>query len=335
MNISVILCTYNRCQSLATALASVAVSTLPDSVEWEVLVIDNNSADQTRATVEEFVHKYPGRFRYIFESHPGKSYALNTGIREARGSIVAFMDDDVTVEPDWLQKLTENLRNGTWAGTGGRILPRWDWPPPPWLPSKERHGLAPLAMFDLGTDAGELMEPAFGTNMAFQKRLFEKYGGFRTDLGPCPGSEIRSEDTEFGRRVLAAGERLWYEPSAVVFHPVSKQRLRKKYFLDWRFDKARADIREFGIPKEGKLCVQGIPLYLFRRLAVWTLRWLFTMDSAQRFSCKINAWGAVGMIKECPRVSRRNKLHQQLSSTPEVFPAASKASVHKPVDFGH
>ena len=72
MNVTVILCTYNRCQSLAKALESVAVSTLPKSIEWEVLVVDNNSRDQTRKVVEEFCRRYPGRFRYLFESRQGQ-----------------------------------------------------------------------------------------------------------------------------------------------------------------------------------------------------------------------------------------------------------------------
>ena len=133
MNITVILCTYNRCQSLAKALASAAALRVPESVEWEVLVVDNNSNDQTREVVREFANRYPGRFRYLFEPQPGKSYALNSGIREARGTVLAFMDDDVTVEPSWLTNLTATLHSGEWAGAGGRILPEKNFSPPRWL----------------------------------------------------------------------------------------------------------------------------------------------------------------------------------------------------------
>ena len=125
MNITVILCTYNRCESLTKALASIALSRLPESVSWEVLVVDNNSRDQTGDVVADFCRRYPGRFRYLFESHPGKSYALNSGIAEAQGDVLAFTDDDVTVEPMWLQKLTAPLLSGEWSGCGGRILPEW------------------------------------------------------------------------------------------------------------------------------------------------------------------------------------------------------------------
>jgi glucosyl-dolichyl phosphate glucuronosyltransferase len=307
MNITVVLCTYNRCQSLVKALSSVALSRLPESVAWEVLVVDNNSRDQTRDVVADFCGRYPGRFRYLFESRPGKSYALNSGIAEAQGDIVAFMDDDVTVEPMWLQNLTAPLLKGKWAGCGGRILPVWNCTPPRWLPDAENRALAPLVIFDLGLEAGPLAEPPFGTNMVFRKTVLAKYGGFRTDLGPRPGSEIRNEDTEFGSRLLAEGEQLWYEPSAIVHHAVQQNRLRKQYFLTWWFDKARADIRAYGLPADIKLVVAGIPLRFFRRLAVWTARWMLAVGPSRRFSNRLNVCSVAGQIVECYRQAQSNR----------------------------
>jgi glucosyl-dolichyl phosphate glucuronosyltransferase len=301
MNTTVILCTYNRCQSLVKALSSVALSRLPESVAWEVLVVDNNSRDRTRDVVADFCGRYPGRFRYLFESRPGKSYALNSGIAEAQGDVLAFMDDDVTVEPMWLQNLTAPLLKGKWAGCGGRILPAWSCTPPRWLPDRGRYDLAPLAVFDLGLEAGRMEEAPFGTNMAFRKAVLAKYGGFRTDLGPRPGSEIRNEDTEFGSRLLAAGEQLWYEPSAIVYHTVPQNRLRRQYFLAWWFDKARADIRAFGLPADIELVLAGIPLRSFRRLAVWTARWMLAVGPSRRFSNKLKVWSVAGQILECYR----------------------------------
>jgi glycosyltransferase involved in cell wall biosynthesis len=303
MTVTIILCTYNRCHLLAKALESLSVQTLPPD-EWEVLIVDNNSTDLTRAVSEDFCRRYPSSFRYLFEAQQGKSYALNAGIREARGAILAFVDDDVIVDSMWLQNLTEAMDNEPWQGAGGCILPQLDFSPPPWLAIEERYALAPLAMFQLGNDARELTEPPFGTNMAFRKEMFEKYGSFRTDLGPRPGCEIRSEDTEFGARLLAAGERLRYEPSARVYHGVPAHRLKKAYFLAWWFDKARADIRAFGFPGETKWRLRGIPLVLFRRLSVWTLRWLVTVKPSQRFSSKLKVWIVAGQILECYRQPR-------------------------------
>jgi hypothetical protein len=211
------------------------------------------------------------------------------------------MDDDVTVDPDWLRNLTAHL--GRWVGAGGRIFPAWTSPPPRWLPVKDRYGLAPLAMFDLGPDEGQLQEPPFGTNMAFQKNVFEKYGLFRTDLGPNPENEIRGEDTEFGRRLLNAGERLGYEPSAVVYHEVSEKRLQKDYFLKFWFDKGRSNIREFGIPDTGRK-IGAVPADALLHFAAGIVRWLLTFEPRSRFSAKIKTWIAAGEIRECYRLSR-------------------------------
>ena len=273
--------------------------------------MDNNSNDQTREVVEDFCRRYPGRFRYLFEPRQGKSHALNTGIAEAKGDALAFMDDDVTVEATWLWNLIVPLQNGKWIGSGGRVLPRWVCSTPKWLPSQGWYVSGPLALFDQGAIPCILTEPPFGTNMAFKKNTFRKYGGFRTDLGPCPGSEVRNEDTEFGRRLLAAREPLWYEPSAVVHHRVPEERVRKEYFLAWWFDKARADIRELGIPTDTKWLVQGIPLHLFRRLGRWTFRWIVAANPSLRFDCKLKVWLNAGLIVECYRQSLGAKLQKK------------------------
>lgn len=307
MNITVILCTYNRFQSLKKALESVATSMLPSSVEWEVLVVDNNSNDQTKAAVEQWCRRYPGRFRYLFEKQPGKSYALNAGILEARGEVLAFMDDDVTVEPMWLQNLTMPLQNRQWAGAGGRILPERDFSPPRWMLLKGDQSLGPTlaALFDLGDNAGELFRPPYGTNMAYRKSMFEKYGGFRTDMGPRPDSEIRGEDVEFGRRLLAAGERLCYAPSAVVNHAVPQNRLHKQFFLAYWLAYGRTQVRERGI-RTGKW---GIPRYYFSVavLGVNTLRWIRTLHPGKRFFNKCQVWMAAGKVVENYCQSREAK----------------------------
>ena len=305
LDITVVLCTYNRCNSLAAALESVAVSRLPPSVSWEVFVVDNNSTDQTREVIEGFAFRNPGRFRYSFEPRPGKSNALNSAISNSNARILAFMDDDVLVEPDWLHMLTRIFDDPEYAGAGGRILPESEFTPPTWLETSARYSLAPLAMFDLGPVAGRLREPPFGTNMAFRREVFARYGDFRRDLGPQPGSEIRSEDTEFGMRLLLGGEHLWYEPAAVVHHAIAGSRITKRYFLNWWFDKARGDIRERGVSPGTRWNAAGIPLHLIRRLIMWTLRWQLAFRSGPRFSAKLNLWTVAGAIEECRNQSRR------------------------------
>jgi glucosyl-dolichyl phosphate glucuronosyltransferase len=295
MKITVILCTFNRCQSLSKALESVAAQILPNSSEWEVLVVDNNSSDQTRELAVDYSHRYPGRFRYLFEPQQGKSHALNRGVHESNGEVLAFMDDDVTVEPTWLSNITAPLQRGTWAGVGGRIVPPLDFSPPPWLALEGDHELGGiLALFDKGQEGTELTEAPFGTNMAFRKEIFEKYGLFRPDLGPRPGSEIRGEDTEFGRRVLKGGDRLWYEPSAVVHHAVPATRLQKQYFLHFLYDQGRASIREKG-RRPTILFFLGI---VTRSLRTRMIGWLFALDPKKRFQRKCMVWMTFGQIAE-------------------------------------
>jgi glycosyltransferase involved in cell wall biosynthesis len=310
MKITVILCTLNRCQSLAKTLESLTASALPDSVKWEVLVVDNNSTDHTREVVEDFCGRYPDLLRYVFEPQPGKSFALNTGVREAQGDVLAFLDDDVTVEPTWLQNLTASLQEGEWAGVGGRTLPAQTFSPPRWLSIEEPHNLGGVlcALFDLGDQPRELDRAPYGTNMAFQKKMFQKYGLFRTDLGPSPNRETPrpNEDTEFGRRLMAAGECLRYEPSAVVYHEVPQDRLKKEYFLAWWFDYGRAATREvgkrpdiWGIPRPYLTMLKAVTLLA----GVRTLRWMFALNPKWRFYCKCWVWKTAGEIAEIYRQS--------------------------------
>lgn len=313
MNISVILCTYNRCRILPKTLESVATSVLPESVEWEVLVVDNNSADRTAEVVEDFCRRYPGRFRYTLEPKPGKSFALNTGIHQARGEVLAFLDDDVTVEPSWLANLTAPLKEPGWAGSGGRTLLAEPFEPPPWLALGEPYQMGGVlaAMYDLGDQAREIeiTRAPYGVNMAFKKKMFKKYGLFRTDLGPSPNRKVPrpNEDTEFGRRLMARGERLHYEPSAIVYHPVPRERVRKDYFLAWWFDYGRALIREKGesrpvwrIPRHYFSIPKMIGVCLLPRV----LKWLSTLDPMERFARKCWTWIMAGEIVETYRLAR-------------------------------
>jgi glycosyltransferase involved in cell wall biosynthesis len=301
MKISVILCTYNRCDSLAKALASVAVSELPDNIDWEVLVVDNNSRDQTRQVAQDFCGRNR-HIRYLFESKQGKSNALNLAIRESRGDVLAFMDDDVTVEPDWLRNLTTPLQSGPWSGVGGRILPPKDFSAPPWLTLEGPYKMGGiLALFDRGSDPADLDVPPFGTNMAFRKIMFDKFGGFRTDLGAPPGNTVRGEDTEFCQRLLNAGERIRYEPSAIVHHAVPPERLTEKYFLSWWFVYGRACVRLKEMPPN----IWGIPrrpISIANRLLnllPWRVYWWWSeSDVQQRFYKKCLAWMMAGEIAE-------------------------------------
>jgi glycosyltransferase involved in cell wall biosynthesis len=297
IHISVIICTYNRAGTLGTAIESLASQSLPPAIQWEILVVDNNSPDRTRQVVENLQRQHPGRIRYVLETKQGISHARNAGIQEAKGEVLAFLDDDEIAGPSWLQNLTEHLHTGEWGGAGGRVLPPSDFSPPNWLSFSSSFAKGPLAVFDPALKAGQLNEPPFGANMAFRKDVFAKVGTFRTDLGRTGNNLISNEDTELGRRIMAAGLLLRYEPSAVTFHPVEPSRLKKEYFLHWWFNKGRSDIREFKDQSNGA-GVFGIPVRAFRRLAANTVRWMATAHPSRRFGFKVEVWNCAGQIVE-------------------------------------
>ncbi len=205
--------------------------------------------------------------------------------------VLAFMDDDVIVDVLWLNNLTAPLFQGLWVGVGGRVFPQRDFVLPNWISADKQYAVGPLVMFDLGPTQSELTEAPFGTNMAFKRRVFQQYGGFRTDL-------FRGEDSEFVDRLLNAGERLCYEPSALVYHCIPENRLTKKYFLSWWFDKGRADVRTSGVPADIKWLLSGVPIVWIRRWFMWNIRWMLAFEPSRRFFARVKARWLAGYIAE-------------------------------------
>jgi glucosyl-dolichyl phosphate glucuronosyltransferase len=297
-SVTAILCTFNRCATLGATLEGLAASQMPSNTTWEVLVIDNNSTDQTREVAEDFCRRYPQIIRYIFEPRSGKSYAANTGVKSAHGEVLAFIDDDVTVDPGWLYHITASLFSGEWAGAGGRTLAARSFVAPAWF-RDEHDGALLYGRFDFGDEPRELDCAPYGANMAFRRDMFEQYGGFRIDLGPGPDPKIPrpNEDTEYGRRLMLAGKHLRYEPKAVLWHPVNVNRLDQKFYLAWSFDYGRASALEiknrpvFGIKRAYLSMLKHLILLPFEMLA-----WLFSFNPPKRFAHKRSVWRIAGRI---------------------------------------
>src|SRR5688572_18184886 len=121
MKYSVVIATFNRAQDLRGTLQSLAG--LDADGPWEVIVVDNNSPDDTRQVVESMAAGYPVDLRYVFEREQGRSPALNAGIRVSRGGIIVTTDDDVRVERDWLNQGSRALAHHGCDYVGGRVLP--------------------------------------------------------------------------------------------------------------------------------------------------------------------------------------------------------------------
>jgi glucosyl-dolichyl phosphate glucuronosyltransferase len=318
MSITVIVCTYNRCDLLAKALDSISAQIIPEPFQWEVLVVDNNSSDRTREVVESFCVKDPTRFRLVSEQQQGLSHARNAGILNARGKILAFTDDDISLESGWLWNLTSSLHNGEWAGSGGVIVPVCLGILPNWLPIDDFRTLGVFAGFYLGATAGPLTRPPYGGNMAYRRETFEKYGGFRVDLGRTGTNLQGREEIEFANRLLDSGEKLRYEPTAVVRHLVPECRMSKSYVLRWYYCNGRSEVADLGPPTDARWKLGGVPLYLFRRLARWTLQWMVSIGAPRRFTCQRAVWYLAGTASACYWHSRRQVAQV---APPSVVPA--------------
>lgn len=210
MQLSVILCTYNRAQNLRQALRSLREMTVPEGVIWEVVVIDNNSTDETAQVVQEF-RQTSLPLRYIFEGKQGKSHALNTGIKEARGRILAFTDDDCIVAQDWAAAiLREFAADSLLVGLGGRVeLYNKDDQPVTIQTIQKKLPYMPSNMKQIAL--------IFGCNMAFAKTAFEETGGVDIELGPGTRNEA-FEDLDFIYRVYRKGLKIIYCPDVLVYH---------------------------------------------------------------------------------------------------------------------
>jgi glycosyltransferase involved in cell wall biosynthesis len=301
MTISIIVCTFNRVRSLARTLRSLKEMSLPSSEQWELIVVDNNSSDSTKSFVLEFKQESPVPVRYIFESQQGKPFALNMGIQSAAGELLLFTDDDVIVDRYWLRNINNTFKETDCLGVGGKIVPVWPSQKPSWFQTDGPYGLmSAIANYDLGELSCELNSASapFGANVAFNRRAFEKYGYYRTDLGPSAGKDRiggGGEDTEFARRLLRAGERLIYSPAAIVYHPVEPQRTQKRYFQQWYFEHGKSLIKLREDVPAG-MHYFGVPRYLFRCLFESVFRWLVAFNRRKRFYYKLQTYLFAGEI---------------------------------------
>jgi len=110
MKISVLICTRNNCESIRDTLNSLLKQQDTKDIDYEVLVIDNNSTDRTRAVVEDYIGRSNGRLHYIFEKQTGQPFARNKGIRESKGEIIAFTDDDCIPSRDYIHKIFKTFK---------------------------------------------------------------------------------------------------------------------------------------------------------------------------------------------------------------------------------
>ena len=158
--------------------------------------------------------------------------------------------------------------------------------------------------FRLGRELKDIDRPPLGANAAFRRVAFEKYGLFRTDLGPSGEQRgITCEDTEFGHRLIRSGERIVYAPEAVVYHPVDPNRLNRSYFQTWFYNDGRSSVRVNRWP-DNVTCYFGVPRWMYGDVANHFLQWMISFDPKRRFHHKLRTYRALGRIAEARALLR-------------------------------
>jgi GT2 family glycosyltransferase len=229
MLLTAIVPTHERPEPLRACLRTLATQTI-DAGRLEVVVVDDGSSTDIAAVVAEVAGGTPVAMRCERQPLSGLNGARNRGAELAAGDVLAFLDDDTLVSPGWAAALLDAFAaHPDCAGVGGRIELALAGPAPPWLAVRRYY----LAEYELGPEPHWLAgDPVpVGANCAVRRTDFERLGGFRPGLDRLAGSLISNGDTEFFRRLRAAGGRLRYEPAAHVRHCVPAERLTVEFFV--------------------------------------------------------------------------------------------------------
>ncbi len=236
--VTVAVLTYNRSRLLRETLAGMVAQNYP-SGGWELIVVDNNSTDDTREVVASFQSGAPAP-RLVVETRQGLDNGRNRAIEEARGEVIVLADDDILVGPDWLAQLVAPFAsdNAHRIGVvGGEVVPVFPDGVPAWLAGAHR----PLGF---RREPGPLPpgQAPMGANFAFPRWVFERLGRFDTDLDRQGARLFGGGDSEMIRRVRAAGLEAWFVPGARALHQMTAERLTLGYALRHAFDSARSRV---------------------------------------------------------------------------------------------
>lgn len=229
--LSLIIATYNRSEELVRALESVAAQKAAPA-EWECVVVDNNSSDDTALRFAEFAAEHPSlSIRMVRETEQGLSHARNRGIAETAGEYIAIIDDDERINPEFVGAYIELFDSHPEAASaGGRIVAEYPDGRPEWM---SRWTERPIANpMDFGDRVREFPAGRIpgGGNMALRRTAVERYGAFDTQLGRTGSSLVGGEESDLFERLARGGERCLYCPGAIMRHIIPAEKLTDDYF---------------------------------------------------------------------------------------------------------
>jgi glycosyltransferase involved in cell wall biosynthesis len=337
-NVAILIATYNRAALLGETLDVLSASVVPPHLTWEVIVVDNNSTDETRQVVTRRQSRFPVPLHYLFEEKQGRSAALNTAIKATRAPLLLCTDDDVRVDAGWLEAGWRALAEGA-DYVGGRVVPIWEASPPAWLDLTRADLWGTIAILDYGDDRfcfEERKLVPLGANMGMRRSLIEKIGGFRAELGRTNSRKVLGQEVpELLARARAAGLRGVYVPAMAVHHHIPKRRLTKQYYRRWWMGKgyskavfeALQPVTELGLDLRTVPYCGAIPRYMLGdalRDVVGYVRALVRRDPIERFRHAMRLAYLVGFVRA--RGIRRRPVYSAVAENPGPADVAGSAT---------
>lgn len=324
-DVEVLICTHNRVDLLTRTLDSINRSHLPPDCRLGIFVVANACTDGTRAFLDEYAESQPPSsrgnpgsghrlpLRWLEDPVPGKSHALNLALPQARGSVIAFVDDDHRVDPGYLAAVYEASRRYPASDLFcGRILPDWDGTEPAWVHENGPYRIYPLPVprFDLGQEAKTVTLGSAtpgGGNLAIRRDLFERVGEFQLDLGPHGHNLGGAEDIEWVRRSLRGGATLHYIPDMLQYHYVDAERLTLWYVMRKAYERTASTTRLALDDSQGP----GVPRFMIRKVLTYLLKAATSLGSSRRRFYLTRLAAAFGEIK-----GFQLQKHHQHNNTP-------------------
>ena len=301
MDISTVLCTYNNADRLRVTLQSLCEVAPPEGVTWELITVDNNSTDETETVVKYFCDQLP--ITHLFEAKQGKSCALNTGVENAQGDLIVFIDDDVKPAPNWLAAYWEAYQDrpeGYYFG--GPIESEYEGEPPD--ADLLRAAFASVSGLDYGPEPCEKPEEGYfiGLNWACPAHHLEQVGPFDESIGlnPETGGAVVGGETDLMSRLENQGVGGWYVPGARLRHFVPASKATLEHIVSRKVATAVSNM--YDTESSTPTTVLGLPLGLYKEAALhwadWVLRWV----TGRMWKAEYSSWGVwAERVRACHR----------------------------------
>ncbi|MEN9701193.1 MAG: hypothetical protein RIR55_508 [Bacteroidota bacterium] len=230
MQLSIIICSYNRANYIGDALTALYNQTASLD-QFEVFIIDNNSTDNTPNVFQQWRSEHPdGKFEYSTETKQGASYARNTGARLASTPWLCFIDDDAIASPHYVENVIKHTQDLPFiVGFGGKIIPKYIPAEPKWM---SYYVSSLVGNFDYAPNACAFENGKYPleSNMIVAKKIFDQVGGFNEAIPGVVGTlRIGGEGKELFYKIMALDHTIYYDPNIMVHHVVEVSKLTPEY----------------------------------------------------------------------------------------------------------